>query len=400
MTARLRRCWLLARREPIGSLGLIVLLFWSVIAIGAIGSGAGWLGVARYDRSTVFQELNPDFVFYRVSLALDGVPSDLPGQELAKLLSEPEVYGGFADAANAQDLIQEFVQPLIENESLLPLLMDGRQPWIEIVDGVFREPETGLIRDNNRPLMPAALKPPSWNHWFGTDRAGHDTYAAVADSAWQGWLIGFLAALLGVAGGVIVAALGSLLASTRAGPVALPVVKSLLDGLAALPPLVLLLMALLGQPPSTWALALPLAAIAVPLVWRELLDQGSKTPLNRSAPWNLPTLAPSLVRVFRDVMILALLFEAALSFLGLGQSPGGWGYLIAVGRGWVLSAPWMTLISGLALTSLLLAVYAFGSGLRNLLTPPAGIEQANKSPTDAPELPAARVERTDEFEPV
>ncbi len=400
MTARLRRCWLLARREPIGSLGLIVLLFWSVIAIGAIGSGAGWLGVARYDRSTVFQELNPDFVYYRVSLALDGAPSDLPGQELSELLGEPEVYGGFADAADAQDLIQEFVQPLIENETLLPLLTDGRQPWIEIVDGVFRESETGLIRDNNRPLMPAALKPPSWNHWFGTDRVGHDIYAAVADSAWQGWLIGFLAALLGAVGGVIVAALGSLLASTRAGPAARSVIKSLLDGLAALPPLVLLLLVLLGNTVSTWALALPLAAIALPLVWRELHEEDSCIALNRSRSWSVRTLAASLIRVFRDVMILALLFEAALSFLGLGQSPGGWGYLIAVGRGWVLSAPWMTLICGLALTSLLLAVYAFGSGLRNLLTPPATIKQASKSPTDSPELPAARVERTDEFEPV
>lgn len=161
MKAGLRRCWLLARREPIGSLGLIVLLFWSVIAIGAIGSGGGWLGVARYDRSTVFQELNPDFVYYRASLALDGAPSDLSRQELGELLGDPEVYGGLADAADAQDLIQDFIQPLISDEALIPQLTAGRQPWLEVVDGVFREADTGLIRDNNRPLMSAALKPPS-----------------------------------------------------------------------------------------------------------------------------------------------------------------------------------------------------------------------------------------------
>ncbi len=369
MNARVRSAWILARREPIGSLGLMVLLFWSVIAIGAIGSAGGWLGVARYDRSTVFQELNPDFVYYRVSLALDGERSDLPRRELGELLGDPEVYGRLADAADAQDLIQDFIQPLISDEALIPHLTAGRRPWIEVVDGIFREAETGLIRDNNRPLTPAALEPPSWRHWFGTDRAGHDIYAAVADSAWQGWLIGFLAALIGVAGGLVVASVGMFTASTRAGPAARPVIKSLLDGLAALPPLLLLLLVLLGHEASTWTLALPLAAIALPLVWRELVEEDSSAAPNRSRLWSLRTLAPPLIRVFRDVMILALLFEATLSFLGFGQSPGGWGFLIAVGRGWIISAPWMTLISGLALTSLLLATYAFGSGLRNLLTP-------------------------------
>lgn len=366
MKAGLRRCWLLARREPIGSLGLIVLLFWSVIAIGAIGSGGGWLGVARYDRSTVFQELNPDFVYHRVSLALEGVPSDLPRREMTELLRDPGVYGRLAYAAGAQEQIQDFVQPLVNDGALIPLLTAGRQPWIEVVDGVFREAETGLIRDNNRPLMPAALKPPSWKHWFGTDRAGHDTYAAVADSAWQGWLVGFLATLIGVAGGVLIAAIGMLTAPTRAAPAVRSVIKSLLDGLAALPPLILLLMVLLGHTVSTWALALPLAAIALPLVWRDLIGEDSRIALNRSRPWSVRTLGPSLIRVFRDVMILALLCEAALSFLGLGQSPGSWGFLIAVGRGWLLSAPWMTLIAGLALTSLLLGIYAFGSGLSRL----------------------------------
>lgn len=368
MKAGLRRCWLLARREPIGSLGLIVLLFWSVIAIGAIGSGGGWLGVARYDRSTVFQELNPDFVYYRASLALDGAPSDLSRQELGELLGDPEIYGGLADAADAQNLIQDFIQPLISDEALIAQLTAGRQPWLEVVDGVFREADTGLIRDNNRPLMPAALKPPSWNHWFGTDRAGHDTYAAVADSAWQGWLIGFLAALIGVAGGAVVALVGMLPASTRSGPAVRSVIKSLLDGLAALPPLALLLLVLLGHAPSTWALVLPLAAIALPLVWRELVEEESSIALYRSRSWSVRTLAASLIRVFRDVMILALLVEAGISFLGLGQTPGGWGFMIAVGRAWILTAPWMTLIAGLAFASLLMGIYAFGSGLRNLAT--------------------------------
>ncbi|MCY3568343.1 MAG: hypothetical protein OXH38_06915 [Chloroflexi bacterium] len=387
----------MARREPVGALGLLVLLFWSVLAIGAIGSGGGWLGVGRYDRADVFQELNPEFVYYRVSLALDGVPSDVSNRELRELLAAPEVYGGFADAVGAQELIQQFVQPLVEDQALIPLLLEGRQPWLEEVDGVFREVDTGLIRDNNRPLMASSLKPPSWNHWFGTDRVAHDIYAAVVDAAWQGWWIGLLAALLGVAGGALLAVVGRVLAPMRHGNGATSLIKSLLDGLLAVPPTLLLLLVALGHAPGTWALALPLAAIALPLVWRELIERDSETVAASSLPTFLRERAPSLVRVFRDVMILALLFEAALSFIGLVQAPGSWGYLIAVGRGWMLASPWMTLISGLALTSLLLGLYAFGSGLKNLLTPHG---TSSDSLAGAPQDSARSFVWSDEHEPV
>ncbi|MXX80349.1 MAG: hypothetical protein F4Y69_04845 [Chloroflexi bacterium] len=395
MNARLRWAWRLARREPVGALGLLVLLFWSVLAIGAIGSGGGWLGVGRYDRADVFQELNPEFVYYRVSLALDGVPSDVSNRELRELLAAPEVYGGFADAVGAQELIQQFVQPLVEDETLIPLLLEGRRPWLEEVDGVFREADTGLIRDSRRPLMPAALKPPSWNHWFGTDRVGHDIYAAVVDFAWQGWLIGLLAALLGVSGGALVAVVGRVLAPMRHGGAVSAAIKSVLDGLLALPPIVLLLLVLLGHDGGTWALTLPLAAIALPLVWRELVERGSETVAASSLPTFLRERAPSLVRVFRDVMILALLFEAVLSLIGLGAEPGSWGVLIAYGRQWMLAAPWMTLMSGLALTSLLLGHYAFGSGLKNLLTPHG---PSSDSPAGAPEDSTDSFEWSDEHE--
>jgi len=392
MSTWLHGAWRLARREPVGALGLLVLLFWSVMAIGAIGSGGGLLGVGRYDRADVFHELNPGFVYYRVSLALDGAPSDISRRELRQLLAAPEVYGVFVDDDVVRALVQEFVQPLIDDGALVPLLLEGRRPWLEKADGVFRVADTGLIRDNNRPLIAASLKPPSWSHWFGTDRVGHDIYAAVVDSAWQGWLIGLLAALLGVSGGVLLGVLGWTLAQRRHGKTLNAVIKSVLDGLLVLPSIVLLLLVLLGHAGNTWALALPLAAIALPLVWRELVERDSVTTAASSLPAFLRERAASLVRVFRDVMILALLFEAALSFLGLGPEPGSWGLLIAYGRQWMLSAPWMTLISGLALTSLLLGLYAFGSGLRNLLAAMGTTDRLTNSPTEPPETPGGDVE--------
>ena len=96
-------------------------------------------------------------------------------------------------------------------------------------------------------------------------------------------------------------------------------IRSVLDGLLALPPTLLQRLVALGHAASTWALALPLAAIALPLVWRELVEQDAETVAATSLPTFLRERAPSLVRVFRDVMILALLFEAALSFNRVGR---------------------------------------------------------------------------------
>ena len=33
--------------EPIGALGLLIMLVWSMVAVGAIGDGGGWLGIGR-----------------------------------------------------------------------------------------------------------------------------------------------------------------------------------------------------------------------------------------------------------------------------------------------------------------------------------------------------------------
>ena len=84
-----------------------------------------------------------------------------------------------------------------------------------------------------------------------------------------------------------------------------------------------------------------------------------------------------------------------LSLIGLGAEPGSWGVLIAYGRQWMLAAPWMTLMSGLALTSLLLGHYAFGSGLKNLLTPHG---PSSDSPAGAPEDSTDSFEWSDEHE--
>ncbi len=341
----------LVRREPVGTFGFLILLVWSVVALGAIGSGGGWLGIGRYDSSEVFRTLNIEFAHLKAAAALDGSPADLSHQQIQELLASPDVYGPFAEATDVQGVIQHYLQPLIAEGELIPLLSAGRSPHIEVTGGVIHQVGQGFSRDANRPLVINSLQPPSGAHWFGTNQTGNDIYAVIVDRAWRVLYIGFLAAVTGVAAGVLLVLAAQPLRATRIGRALAALIGSVLDGLLALPPLILLLLAVFGHGPRDLALILPLAAFALPFVWRTFSESDSGV-----AP-------AALIVVFRNVMLIAILSEAALSFIGLSW---GWGLLVAHGRQYIVQAPWLTLSAGLAITSVLLGVCALGYGLRNL----------------------------------
>ncbi|RPJ38302.1 MAG: ABC transporter permease, partial [Deltaproteobacteria bacterium] len=67
----------------------------------------------------------------------------------------------------------------------------------------------------------------------------------------------------------------------------------------------------------------------------------------------------------------AILWEAALSFLGLGAPPPSpsWVSLLADGKEVLTRAPWMTYFPGLAIAMAVLALNLFGDGLRDVLDP-------------------------------
>ena len=68
-------------------------------------------------------------------------------------------------------------------------------------------------------------------------------------------------------------------------------------------------------------------------------------------------------------MALAILLEAALSFLGLGVPPPlpSWGLMIAEGKDYMFFSPWVIMIPGVALFVLVLGINLLGDGLRDLL---------------------------------
>ena len=67
----------------------------------------------------------------------------------------------------------------------------------------------------------------------------------------------------------------------------------------------------------------------------------------------------------------AVLTEAGLSYLGVGEPPGipSWGNILSDGRNYMIQAPWMTLFPGLAIVTCVLGLNLLGDGLRDVLDP-------------------------------
>lgn len=83
----------------------------------------------------------------------------------------------------------------------------------------------------------------------------------------------------------------------------------------------------------------------------------------------LPNIVNHLIVVATLEMALAILLEAALSFLGLGVPPPlpSWGLMIAEGKDYIFFSPWVIIIPGLALFVLVLGINFLGDGLGSLL---------------------------------
>jgi peptide/nickel transport system permease protein len=89
----------------------------------------------------------------------------------------------------------------------------------------------------------------------------------------------------------------------------------------------------------------------------------------------LPNIASSVLVFFTLIIANNILLEAALSFLGAGiQDPNpSWGKLISEGQDRISTAPWLTLVPGIAIVVTVVALNIFGDGLRDALDPRAKV---------------------------
>jgi peptide/nickel transport system permease protein len=89
----------------------------------------------------------------------------------------------------------------------------------------------------------------------------------------------------------------------------------------------------------------------------------------------LPNVASSVIVFFALIIANNILTEAGLSFLGAGVQPPNpsWGVLIAEGQERIVTAPWLTLVPGIAIVLTVLSLNVFSDGLRDALDPRAKV---------------------------
>ena len=235
--------------------------------------------------------------------------------------------------------------------------------------------------DPNAPDWLAIRAAPGTAHWFGTDDLGRDVLSRVI----FGTQASLSAGMVSVTVAVLVGLPFGLIAGYFGG-VADMVISRLADALLACPFLVLAiaLAAFLG--PSIQNALTAIGISAVPVFVRvaraETLVVGTEDYIAAARSQGLGHLAILTGQVLPNVlapvivqatltMAIAVLAEASLAFLGLGQLPPApsWGAMLDVARQFLGEAPWMAFWPGLAIIALVIGFNLMGDGLNDALNP-------------------------------
>ncbi|MEZ2405287.1 ABC-type dipeptide/oligopeptide/nickel transport system permease subunit [Bosea sp. OAE752] len=227
----------------------------------------------------------------------------------------------------------------------------------------------------------AIRKPPSELYWFGTDELGRDQVARLFFGARASLLAGIVSVLIAVAIGLPF----GLIAGWYGGWIDI-VISRVTEALLACPFLILAIAfaAVLG--PSLTNAMIAIGLSAVPIFIRLVRGQVMSVKAEDFVEGARAVGARDLRLMFRHVlpntlspiivqstlfMAQAIILEAALSFLGLGQQPPSpsWGQMLNVAKNFMEQAPWMSVAPGICIFLAVLGFNLLGDGLRDALDP-------------------------------
>lgn len=229
--------------------------------------------------------------------------------------------------------------------------------------------------------MARKLMPPSGSHWLGTDALGRDVVSLLLAGARSSILVGVVAVGIGLSIGV---ALG-LLAAAYKGWLEEALMR-LTDFSFAFPAILvaILITAVLGPGMVNAILAIGLFNIPVfaritrgsaQAIWaRDYVLAARACGKGRwRITWDhvLPNIAAVLIVQASTQFALAILAEAALSYLGLGTQPPepSWGRMLSEAQTLLFQAPRLAVFPGVAIAVAVLGLNLVGDGLRDLLDP-------------------------------
>ncbi len=223
--------------------------------------------------------------------------------------------------------------------------------------------------------------PPSWDHLLGTDQFGRDIFSVIMAGSQNSISVGLVSVSIGIIFGV---SLG-LLASTKRGWVE-ELIMRLCDFMYAFPAILLaiMLVATIGQGSINAMVAIGIFSIpvfarltrgAANAIWaREYIlasRSAGKGLFRITIEHVLPNILSVIIVQATIQFALAILAEAALSFLGLGAQPPtpSWGRMLSEARSMIYLNPWLAVYPGIAIAISVLGLNLLGDGLRDLVDP-------------------------------
>ena len=248
---------------------------------------------------------------------------------------------------------------------------------LAVFSNVFLDYDTDVIGVNTA----MRLKPPSAQHWFGTDEYGRDILSRIIYGSRYSLSVGLVAVFIALTVGVTLGAIAGYM-----GGAVEEVIMRFTDIFSSVPNMLMALVVVsaLGQSMLNLMIAIGLTSIpqfvritrAAVLTVRtqEFIEAARAIGLSRRqiiVSHILPNcLSPIIVQATLRVAS-AIISASALSFLGLGVSPPApeWGAMLSGGRKYIRHYAYRTLFPGLAIMVTVLSLNLIGDALRDALDP-------------------------------
>lgn len=227
----------------------------------------------------------------------------------------------------------------------------------------------------------AIRKPPSAAAWLGTDEIGRDILSRMIWGAQASLLAGVVSVAIAVVVGVPFGLVAGYFGGWTDG-----IISRATDALLAMPFLILAiaLAAFLGPSLTNAMIAIGLSAVPIFIrltrgqvlaVKTEDYVEGARAiglghvPI--MARYILPNVFPPILVQATLTIATAIIAEASLSFLGLGQQPPApsWGSMLNTAKNFLSQAPWMAIWPGAAIFLVVIGFNLLGDGLRDALDP-------------------------------
>ena len=248
---------------------------------------------------------------------------------------------------------------------------------VAIFAGVIADFETVVVRQN----IPNRLKPPSAEHWFGTDEFGRDIFARIIHGARVSMTVGIISVSIAL---IIGGSLGAI--AGFYGKAVDHIVMRVMDIFLAIPNILLAIAIVAALGPSMRNLMIAVGISSMPgyarIVRASVLSVKDMEFIEASRAIGarniviifdhiIPNaLAPVIVQATLGVAG-AILSAAALSFIGLGIQPPNpeWGAMLSSGRAFMRDSPHIVIFPGIFILFTILVLNMIGDGLRDALDP-------------------------------